>query len=313
MGALLVVSAGSFAYAAGAMPVFESGGSIEQEVVHTTSGWVESGFGAASSDAEIGAAWNGEARHIDWKGGLFETIETNFVGDRVIVPGDRVERQLYLTNNGPSAAVLSVHLHPSKNFTDIARNPELATAVTMYWQLGSFAPHSNSFHNLHALGNPQIVQALVTQGQTMPLTLGFEFPISITEHYAAGEISQLLEFEVRVRMAGESVYAPALVPSPTPTLVPTPTPVVTPVPAPPQVPPPPDDLPVTGASILGAASLAGALSIFGWLLLAGRRRRCEVCDTPLPRRNRGKACEGAPFTCEMALALAASVSLGGAR
>jgi len=318
LAVMLLVAGIMFATIAGATPFTDPGGNagIQNTVgVHTTggaqdgfaeSGWTGAGPQAVDADGYIVAAaaenairsdWSGYTVQVDWRGNPFVTSYENFIGERTLVPGDRVRRTLYLQNAGPADAVLTVILGLARDLDYSALNIDLAQDVELFWTIGS-AEGVESFRSLHGLDTNQIpvpgrteneatiAQVSVAQGATVPVTVGVSFADTIEYHYMAGEVSKLLEFTVLAHMAGELPTTPD-------------GPSVTPTP----------DLPVTGAAILGVLSLAGALGIFGWLLLAGaRRRRCEVCDTPLPRRNRADVCEGAPFTCEMALAIATATA-----
>jgi hypothetical protein len=150
----------------------------------------------------------------------------------------------------------------------------------------------DTFRDLYDADEAFLAAIPVPRGEAVPVHLGFSFPLvdfngetgeaDAAYHRPGAFESKLLEFDVLIHMTGN---------------LPGQAPVV---PTPPQ-------LPVTGAAIMGALSLAGALGIFGWLFMAaGRRRRCDNCDSPLPMRNRDDVCEGAPLTCELAMQIAAA-------
>lgn len=244
------------------------------------------GTGPASAPL-IPAQWDGPTVHLDWTGRSYATAEATFVGDRVVSPGDRVQRTLTLSNAGPSGAVLHVELAVGEDVPAGARNPELAEAVDLFWDVAGLTG-SQPFAVLLDDDDHTVAEIEVPQGGTVAVTVGVQMSAAVTEHLAAGADSTVLDFQVTARMQGDEVPV-----DPTPA----PTPSVSPAaggqtneagsvrPA--------GALAVTGAQVLAVLVVAVGLVLLGWLLLVRRRRaRCAECEhrVACPACSTGSGC-----------------------
>lgn len=211
---------------------------------------------ADDPDDVIQAQWDGSTTHLDWTGQGYATVEANFIGDRVASPGDRVQRTLLLTNAGPSSAVLSVELTAEELVPEIAANPELATAVELFWDVAGVTGRE-TFAALVAAGSQPVAEAQVAESQEAAVTIGFEIPADVTTQMSQSVASTVLSFGVQARMQGDTTD-PEVLPGSEVSL---------------------SDLAVTGAQIGALLALVAALVLVGWLLvgLARRRATCEDC------------------------------------
>ncbi|MER7797375.1 hypothetical protein [Microbacterium sp. NPDC096154] len=211
-------------------------------------------------DDAIVAEWGGPAVHLDWRGRGYATAEATFVGDRVAAPGDRVERTLRIGNAGPSDAVMTVALELDRLRPEASRNPELADAVTLFWDVGGVTG-SETFAALleRQTGGATIAEVQVGRGEEVGVTLGFSVDVALAEQAAAGAPSTVLSFLTDVRMAGDTVAVPG------------------------EAPP----LAATGMQMAGGALLAVAfaLILMGLGLTVLRRRVCDACGEAISRRE----------------------------
>lgn len=260
------------------MPFVTNAGSVPADGTGRTGG----GLTVESAEGAIVGEFDGPTVHLDWRGNPFVTFEANFIGERVIVPGDRVHRTLRLQNDGPGDAVLTVWFTKFQEIAETTLNPGLARDVTIFWEIAGISSEE-SFAALYAraliaMDEVAVAEVQVGRGEAVAVTIGVAFGADITTDYRAGEISALLYFNVNAHMQGELDTVAG---------------------APP--------LPVTGARVIGLLALTAALVILGWLLVAAaRRRRCEVCGSALPRSNRDDVCEGSPLACQLTIAMAAA-------
>lgn len=206
----------------------------------------------------IVAEWDGPTVHVDWTGRTYRTVEADFVGDRVAVPGDRVSRTLTLRNDGPSDAVLTVALAVGQDLPAGTANPDLAQAVELFWDVAGVTG-AERFATLLDRTTPTVAEVAVPRGGTARITLGFELPADTTAHLNAATDSTALTFRVEARMQGDTTVTPRS-----------------------------GVLAVTGSQVLGVVLVVVGLLLAGWLLLliARRRRRCADCGRPVHRRER---------------------------
>ena len=218
--ALLLVVAGALgAVAAGAPPVLLASVSAPLPAGGTSPGYIVAG-------------WHGDTVHVDWTDTPFVTAETSFIGDRVMVPGDEVQRQLNILNAGPSGAVLSISVRFAEEIDGATVNVDLAEDVIVFWNVAGIAGQATA-RSLYAPPNPTVIAALsIAAGAAAPVTVGARLPQDVTTHYSAGELSALLRFEVFARLDGTGGA-----PAPGPVVPPPPIepPPVVEEPVPPQV------------------------------------------------------------------------------
>jgi hypothetical protein len=213
---------------------------------------------AETAAGAIVAEWDGPTVHVDWTGRTYRTVEADFVGDRVAVPGDRVSRTLTLRNDGPSDAVLTVALAVGQDLPAGTANPDLAQAVDLFWDVAGVTG-AERFATLLDRPTPTVAEVAVPRGGTARITLGFELPADTTAHLNAATDSTALTFRVEAQMQGDTTVTPRY-----------------------------GVLAVTGSQVLGVVLVVVGLLLAGWLLLliARRRRRCADCGRPAHRRER---------------------------
>jgi LPXTG-motif cell wall-anchored protein len=218
----------------------------------------------------VPAEWDGPIVHLDWRGTSYSTAGATFVADRVISPGDLVHRTLTIVNDGPAAAVLTVLIQADQHLPEVARNPELAKDVVLFWDAAG-VEGSESFSGLLARASAEsgapvpVAQVQVAQGETVPVTVGFRFGADVADHRMVGADSTMISFDVLAQLHGDTAAPQPELPRVLPRV-----------------------LPRTGAAALGWAAVAGALLVSGWLLVAAarRRRRCDDCERRLGRDDR---------------------------
>lgn len=238
-------------------PVEEASSAADGAEMYAADNAGTSSTSATATEAQLlSGLWDGHTVHLDWRGSEYATAEASFVGERLISPGDHVFRTLSVRNDGPSDGVMAVGLVLAETVPMLAASPELGDHVTVFWDIAGVTG-SAPFSDLLALddGRPELVQVQVPRGADVPVTVGFDVPASLTTEMNAHAESTGLRFDIRVQLEGDTSTTPPI-------------------------------LAQTGAdAALTAALIALALGIAaaGLLLLAARRRRCEVCDDPIGR------------------------------
>lgn len=208
----------------------------------------------STSDDRIVAQWDGPTTHLDAVGGTTTTIETTFVGERTVSPGDRVQRTLDLVNAGPDAGTLSLTIDVDETIPELAANPDLADQVVLFWDVAGVAG-SQSFATLLRSdgGRTRVAEIQVPAGGQAPVTLGFSVDRELTADRSAGLPSTVLTFDVLVEVRGETARQAGA-------------------------------LAITGSSVAGAVLGVVALVGAGLLLVAAaRRRRCGECGSATSR------------------------------
>lgn len=231
-------------------------------------GATPSDSGATPLDATVvQAEWDGPAVHLDWTGAEYARAETTFIGDRLVSPGDRVVRTLNIVNAGPGDGVASVTIDLSEDVPEGALNPDLASDVTLFWDIAGVSGQE-TFAALVPAGRARVAELAVEPGATFAVTVGFEMDAGVETSQAAGAASTVLSFDVGVELAGE-----------------TDTPSLT----------------LSGAApALLAAAIALGLLLLGVLLVAVRRRaqECDDCGEAIERGDpwvQGRDADGAEW------------------
>lgn len=156
-------------------------------------------------DGRIIARWGGPTVHVDWTGAPYKTVQASFIGNRVATPGDDVHRTLHVGNAGPSRAVMAISLDLSQFVPAVARNPDLADDIEIYWEAAGVRGRE-SFATLlrRNNGSPVIAEVQVARGATTAVTAGFRMPVETTTGRRDGRASTVLSFDVLVRMSGDT-------------------------------------------------------------------------------------------------------------
>ena len=153
----------------------------------------------------ITAEWDSGTTHLDWSGQPYMTAEATFVGDRVISPGDRIERTLYVTNDGPTNAVMSVELAAAPGAAQAfeALSADIGESVAehleVFWDIAGVTG-SSTFASFIG-GGGLVAEVAVPKGATVALALGKWLPTELDHHNDPLDTTGL-SFDVYVRMAG---------------------------------------------------------------------------------------------------------------
>ncbi|MCL2779902.1 MAG: hypothetical protein FWD74_00105 [Actinomycetia bacterium] len=220
-----------------------------------------------NTDKVITAQWDGPTTHLNWLGDRYTTAEATFVGDRVAIPGDRVQRTLNVCNDGPSGAVMVVSLLVAENPAAFEQDPELASDVDLFWSVGD-AVGSDRFETLLAAADgTEVAHTHAPRGVIIPVTVGFTMDRAVTTGQDRAAAMPELSFKVEVRMHGDASL-PSGMDSPHDSDAPS---AARPDTNGWRIP----GLSATGAAVLGAAAAAVGLLGLGALalLLVTRRRR----------------------------------------
>jgi signal peptidase len=147
---------------------------------------------AASARAdELDVDFVGPTMHVDWRGGVQTTSETSFFGDRVVTPGDRIARQVRVTNDGPTAGALTVRLQD----VVLLGAGDLDDRITLSWAMGSEG-QTGVFSDIRA-GDSVIAQDLVlATGESRLLTLMLSYPFDATDGATAQRDVTVIEFDI---------------------------------------------------------------------------------------------------------------------
>jgi LPXTG-motif cell wall-anchored protein len=173
---------------------------------------------------------------MDWQGNASEVArdEESFASSLVAVPGDRVQRTVTITNDGPSEGVLGVNLLDlGLTVPEGSTNTDLETSIDLYWALGDGQADSVRFAAARAgsvsfLGADQathtrfpLSQVNVAQGESIDLTVGWEFPEGEVAGRRGDAESVALSFDVQLVLRAGSIddgggTTPPVSPDPTP-------------------------------------------------------------------------------------------------
>ncbi|UFU03297.1 hypothetical protein LQF12_01400 [Ruania suaedae] len=199
-----------------------------------------------------------DAIQLSWDGTSYADSTTeSFVGTPVTVPGDTAERTLLVRNDGPTdatlrASIIDIELN-EPDAADVHHNPDHVAPAGEYAGAGDQGNYYDdvhlvwdggeaSFTDLDAEGTTVILEIPLAQGEEVPVTIGYDYPVGATSGNHANVAERLASFDVLLELGGELPAEP------------TPTP----------------DLPETGAD-LGLAGLAAVLAVgVGAALLRGR-------------------------------------------
>lgn len=222
-----------------------------------------------------------DAIQLSWDGTYAASTTESFFGVPVTVPGDTASRTLLVRNDGPSdatlrATIIEVNLL-DPGAPDVHHNPEHVAPddsglyagagpqghfyddLHLRWDGGSA-----SFSQLHANGRTQILQIPLAQGEQIPITLTYDFPLAATSGNEANVDPRRASFEVLLELGGNlpAQTTPPTQPEETPSA--------------PQPAAEASGLPETGADLTWPALGAGVLLGLGALVLGLARRRAAL-------------------------------------
>jgi hypothetical protein len=176
--------------------------------------------------------WDGNTLNLPWDGSdEYETIPGDkFHHDAVAVPGDWIHRSLAVRNNGPCPGQLTVEiLNPDSiedpdtvNDDDPGLTPGrtgFAGMSELHWDVGG-AKGSSSFADL--THQQRLATVGLPKGEVTKVKVGYKFPYDETEGKHLGFPSQLLTWDLGLRLSGLCDWGemsgpplPSTTPSPT--------------------------------------------------------------------------------------------------
>lgn len=155
----------------------------------------------------IPAQWEGPAVNLDWQGREYARAELGFIGDRIAVPGDRVQRTLEVVNGGPGPGAMTVTLALRREVPPDARNPEFGSDVTLFWEVNGVTGRG-TFADLARNDRIELGQSALTRGESARIMLGFEMAHGVESSRALGAASTSLQLiDVTVDMRGDTPSA----------------------------------------------------------------------------------------------------------
>ncbi|MDR2931350.1 MAG: hypothetical protein LBV06_10680 [Propionibacteriaceae bacterium] len=161
----------------------------------------------------IAMDWDGPTTSVKWDGRTAQTVEGSFVGNAVAVPGDRVERDATVRNDGPSDARATIEVvNVTTTNEPVAATPsfeDLIHLVVMANGLASDQVWHDARTAWETTGSARTVSFSVAKGEQFTIRAGYYFPAEATEgNTADGAVSQL-SFDLRVTLSGDvQVHAP---------------------------------------------------------------------------------------------------------
>lgn len=199
---------------------------------------------ASASEAQdvIAMSWDGKE--------YTSVIGGSFVGVPVAVPGDSAKRTLYVRNDGPSGGTLNASIVNVKildpQATDAKDNGKdqgnFYDDLRLAWNGGNA-----NFTTLASRTETEIYDVHVDQGQVVPITVAYQFPIEATSGNRANVSKREASFDVLLTISGDADLpgtettapptAPTANPEPDPSETPTLVPSADPTPEPTQTQP----------------------------------------------------------------------------
>lgn len=181
-------------------------------------------FGAQAAFAatgESGATETRDAIELAWADGAPVSASESFFGMPVAVPGDRAERTIKVKNVGPEAAILradirdvslllpgapdvhhnATHAAPdqSGSYEGAGDQGNFYDDVSVVWNGGQA-----SFTELAAAGTTDIAEVAIERGETVTLTLAYDFPADSVSGNGANVAPREASFDVFFTMSGDT-------------------------------------------------------------------------------------------------------------
>lgn len=144
------------------------------------------------------AAKHSTAIQMSWDGSSYsDTTTESFVGFPVTVPGDSTSRTLTVRNDGPSDGTLRVSIVN----VDLLETPiadEFYDDLRIDWNRGS-----KSIRDLEAAGTTRIMEIPLGEGETTPVTIGYDFPVEATSGNRSNVGARQGSFDVLLELGGD--------------------------------------------------------------------------------------------------------------
>ncbi|MCL2316132.1 MAG: hypothetical protein FWC46_03465 [Actinomycetia bacterium] len=155
--------------------------------------------------------WDGPATSLDWRGREAPiAAEGTFVGDHILVPGDRITRTATVTNSGPGAGIATVSI-----LDVVAAGPaaeagpgRLADLIELTWSVDG-VPGSTTWAGAASAPVAFSTKVDLARGASFPLTVGVVFPASATDGKNPGGTADLvLTYRIRVDLQEDTRTGP---------------------------------------------------------------------------------------------------------
>jgi hypothetical protein len=140
---------------------------------------------------------------LNWRGATYTTASGTFFGDPVAIPGDLSQRTLNVRNDGPCGGILTVEIDNAVTIVpEGAVNREAEDLVVMRWDVAG-TRGGEVFSGIVARQPVTLATIPLAQGETAPVTLGYEFPFEATTGKSLGMPSIELTFGVTLVLRGD--------------------------------------------------------------------------------------------------------------
>jgi len=159
----------------------------------------------------VAIRWDGPITNLAWTGKRYATAESSFVGEPIVVPGDRASRTALVRNDGPSDAIATVRIETSSVDAVGPRgtaNTELKDLIHLTWDVSGTTGGATWGEIARREGGIDTIQVPVARGQEFPITVGYYFPVDATTGQNWDPSSEVLGFTVRVQMEGDTAPLP---------------------------------------------------------------------------------------------------------
>ncbi|MFE2656517.1 hypothetical protein [Brevibacterium sp. NPDC059310] len=161
---------------------------------------------AATTAAQVSAASADYSRAIQlsWDGSSYSDATTeSFVGFPVTVPGDSTSRTIMVRNDGPTDGTLTVSIVDVELLTPTI-DDDFYSDLLIDWQTGR-----SSIRDLESAGTTRIIDMPLPQGETTPVTIGYDFPREATSGNKSNVGERQGRFDVLFQLGGDDAEADA--------------------------------------------------------------------------------------------------------
>lgn len=159
---------------------------------------------AAGVDYIAASADYSRAIQLSWDGSSYSDATTeSFVGFPVTVPGDSTSRTIMVRNDGPTDGTLTVSIVDVELLTPTI-DDDFYSDLLIDWQTGR-----SSIRDLESAGTTRIIEMPLPQGETTPVTIGYDFPREATSGNKSDVGERQGRFDVLFQLGGDDAEADA--------------------------------------------------------------------------------------------------------
>ncbi len=153
---------------------------------------------AAGADQSAASADHSRAIQLSWDGSSYSDATTeSFVGFPVTVPGDSTSRTIMVRNDGPTDGTLTVSIVDVELLTPTI-DDDFYSDLLIDWQTGR-----SSIRDLESAGTTRIIEMPLPQGETTPVTIGYDFPREATSGNKSDVGERQGRFDVLFQLGGD--------------------------------------------------------------------------------------------------------------